>query len=148
MLVAGMTLYERVGGEAFFRSLVDAFYQGVEADPELRPIYPTDLGPGKANLAAFLAQYWGGPPAYSARRGHPRLRLRHARFAIGAPQRDAWLRHMRDAVRASGASAEDAAALDAYFASTASMLVNHFGALGTEADQLAVLPTGEQPPAP
>ena len=32
----------------------------------------------------FLAQYWGGPPDYSAEKGHPRLRMRHAPFAIGA----------------------------------------------------------------
>ena len=28
-------------------------------------------------------------------RGHPRLRMRHARFVIGEAERDAWLRHMR-----------------------------------------------------
>lgn len=46
----------------------------------------------------FLVQYWGGPRTYSDRRGHPRLRMRHAPFAIGEVERDAWLRHMRDAV--------------------------------------------------
>jgi len=40
-------------------------------------------------------QYWGGPGTYGERRGHPRLRMRHAHFAIGEAERDAWLRHMR-----------------------------------------------------
>ncbi len=46
----------------------------------------------------FLVQYWGGPTAYSDERGHPRLRLRHAPFAIGTAERDAWLRRMRAAL--------------------------------------------------
>jgi hemoglobin len=107
----GSTLYARVGGAPYFVALVDRFYEGVERDPALRPLYPADLEPGKANLAGFLAQYWGGPPDYSARRGHPRLRMRHFRFAIGTRERDAWLRHMAAAVHESHASPEDAQAL-------------------------------------
>ena len=30
----------------------------------------------------FLEQYWGGPTTYSEQRGHPRLRMRHAPFAV------------------------------------------------------------------
>ena len=93
----------------------------------LRPIYPADLVPGKANLAAFLAQYWGGPPSYSARRGHPRLRMRHFPFAIGTAERDAWVGHMVDAVRESPARQDDADALVAYFEQAATMLVNQDG---------------------
>lgn len=85
------SLHERVGGDAYFVALVERFYARVEDDPVLRPIYPANLEPGKANLAAFLAQYWGGPPSYSARRGHPRLRMRHFPFAIGSRERDEWL---------------------------------------------------------
>ena len=118
------TLYQRVGGDAYFVALVERFYQGVEDDPVLRPIYPKHLAPGKVNLASFLAQYWGGPPEYSARRGHPRLRMRHFRFAIGHRERDAWVHHMTNAVRNSPASAEDAEALVAYFESAATMLIN------------------------
>ena len=90
----------------------------------MRAIYPDDLGPGKANLAGFLAQYWGGPPEYSRRRGHPRLRMRHFAFAIGPHERDAWLQHMTVAVRESPASPEDAALLLAYFDQAAAHLVN------------------------
>src|SRR5262249_1880800 len=94
-----VSFYEAVGGEETFRRLVHAFYQGVAADPELRRVYPSkDLGPAEEHLRLFLIQYWGGPRTYDERRGHPRLRMRHARFVIGEAERDAWLRHMRDAL--------------------------------------------------
>ena len=94
-----LSLYAAVGGEETFRRLVSRFYQRVADDPELRAVYPSrDLGPAEEHLRLFLIQYWGGPGTYSERRGHPRLRMRHARFAIGEAEREAWLRHMRAAM--------------------------------------------------
>ncbi len=93
------SFYEAVGGEETFRRLVHVFYQGVAADPELRPVYPSkNLGPAEEHLRLFLMQYWGGPRSYDELRGHPRLRMRHAHFSIGEAERDAWLRHMRAAM--------------------------------------------------
>jgi hemoglobin len=93
------SFYEAIGGEETFRRLVHAFYAGVASDPVLRAVYPEDdLGPAEERLRLFLMQYWGGPTTYSDERGHPRLRMRHAPFAIGAAARDAWLRHMRAAL--------------------------------------------------
>jgi hemoglobin len=93
------SFFAAVGGEETFRRLVDAFYAGVAEDPVLRSLYPEeDLGPAAARLRMFLIQYWGGPTTYSEQRGHPRLRLRHAPFAINETARDAWLRHMRAAL--------------------------------------------------
>ena len=86
-------------GEQFFVELVERFYEGVAGDAVLRPLYPSqDLTDAKARLCGFLVQYWGGPADYSAARGHPRLRMRHAPYAIGEAQRDAWLAHMTLAV--------------------------------------------------
>jgi hemoglobin len=97
--VVSPDFFERAGGEQTFRLLVQRFYDGVAADPLLRPLYPeADLEPAADRLALFLIQYWGGPSTYSANRGHPRLRMRHAPFVIGEAERDAWLRHMRDAL--------------------------------------------------
>jgi len=121
------TLYDRVGGEPFFTSLVERFYAGVEGDPVLRGLYPEDLGPPRRHLALFLVQYWGGPRTYSDERGHPRLRMRHLPFRIGQIERDAWLRHMLAAVAASGAAPDDAEALLAYFETAATSLVNQPG---------------------
>ena len=118
------TLYERVGGDAFFTSLVDRFYAGLEQDAVLRPLYPEDLGPPRRHLALFLAQYWGGPRTYSLERGHPRLRMRHMRFRIGGAEREAWLGHMRAAVESGAASEADADALMAYFEMAAASLIN------------------------
>lgn len=93
------SVYEAIGGEETFRRLVDTFYAGVATDPALRALYPEDdLGPAAERLRMFLIQYWGGPTTYSERRGHPRLRMRHAPFAINEAARDAWLSHMRDAL--------------------------------------------------
>jgi hemoglobin len=95
-----VTVYERVGGMAFFETLVDRFYEGVADDPVLLPLYPEphDLAPARRRLTLFLAQYWGGPSDYSDERGHPRLRMRHAPFSIGGEERDRWLVHMRAAL--------------------------------------------------
>ena len=118
------TAFERWGGEAFFTALVERFYEGVAVDPLLRPMYPEDLSDSKAHLAMFLMQYWGGPRHYSEQRGHPRLRMRHARFAIGSAQADAWLRHMTDAVHSSGLQAADEEELLEYLAMAARSLIN------------------------
>jgi len=102
--VAEHSFYDAAGGEEFFTRLVHLFYQGVAADPVLRPVYPArDLGPAEEHLRLFLMQYWGGPRTYDELRGHPRLRMRHARFAIGEAERDAWLHHMRVALDELGA---------------------------------------------
>jgi len=93
------TFYDAVGGEPTFRAIVARFYELVAMDDVLRALYPEeDLGPAEERLGLFLMQYWGGPTTYSDERGHPRLRMRHAPFAIGGAERDAWLRAMRVAV--------------------------------------------------
>ncbi|MFN2464266.1 MAG: globin [Candidatus Dormibacteria bacterium] len=119
-----LSVFERVGGAAWFVALVDRFYAGVEGDATLRPLYPSDLEPGKHHLSLFLAQYWGGPSDYQSLRGHPRLRQRHFPFPIGPRERDAWLHHMTAAVRAGGADAASEAELLAYFQMAANSLVN------------------------
>ena len=121
---AAMTLYEVVGGEQFFIDLVDHFYRGVDDDPRLRHMYPEDLTEPKANTAAFLVQYWGGPTTYSERRGHPRLRMRHAPFVIGEAERDAWIEHMFAAVDAMEPDPAVDAALREYFDMAATHMIN------------------------
>jgi hemoglobin len=118
------TLYQRVGKEPFFTELVDKFYEGVELDEVLRRLYPADLGPGKAHLAGFLSQYWGGPPSYSLERGHPALRMRHRPFSIGQAERDAWVLHMTEAVAVSDASPQDKVLMLKYFSDAGTFLMN------------------------
>ena len=93
------TFYDAVGGHPTFVALVRRFYEGVAGDQPLRDLYPEeDLGPAEERLRGFLEQYWGGPTTYSEQRGHPRLRMRHAPYAVTPDMRDRWIRHMRDAV--------------------------------------------------
>ena len=120
-----VSFYEAVGGEETFRRLVHAFYQGVAADPELRRVYPSkNLEPAEEHLRLFLMQYWGGPRTYDELRGHPRLRMRHARFVIGEAERDAWLRHMRAALDEVGLDPAHDAQLWEYLVMAANSLVN------------------------
>ena len=119
-----MTLFEAVGGTPFFETLVERFYDGVERDDVLRPLYPEDLEPSRRHLTLFLAQYWGGPAGYSDLRGHPRLRMRHAQFVVGEQERDRWLLHMRAAVASLDPPEDVAKALDEYFEYAADAMRN------------------------
>jgi hemoglobin len=123
-------MYDRVGGDEFFDALTRRFYAGVAEDPVLQPLYPADADEFEAarrHLQGFLIQYWGGPATYSEERGHPRLRMRHAPFVIGEAERDAWLRHMTAAVRASGLRPLDEAQMLTYFEASAAHMVNAAG---------------------
>src|SRR5688500_20158874 len=114
-LPSARTFYDEVGGAPVFHALVEHFYAGVRTDPVLAPLYPQDDWDGaEARFRGFLEQYWGGPTTYSQERGHPRLRMRHAPFAIGEVERDAWLGHMRDAVDSLALTPEQAAPLWGY----------------------------------
>jgi hemoglobin len=119
-------VYDRVGGQAFFDRLVDGFYDRVEADPVLLRLYPDpdDLQGARRRLALFLAQYWGGPSTYSQERGHPRLRMRHAPFAIGPEERDHWLAAMTASLDDQDLAADVREAFDAYFAMAAGSMMN------------------------
>jgi hemoglobin len=118
------TIYEQLGGEEAFHRLVAAFYEGAEGDPVLRPLYPEDLTESREHLALFLAQFFGGPPRYSEKRGHPRLRMRHLPFPIGPRERDAWLAHMERAVEVIAVPSPAREVLLDYFRRAAEFLVN------------------------
>jgi hemoglobin len=119
------SFYEAVGGAQTFHRLVGRFYEGVAADPLLRPLYPDgDLAAAEDHLRWFLEQYWGGPKTYGEQRGHPRLRLRHAPFRIGPAERDAWLGHMRAAVDALALPVDQETELWDYLVMAANSLVN------------------------
>lgn len=86
------SFYEAVGGEETFRQITHEFYKQVRTDDILAPMYPDgDFDGAEDRLTWFLMQYWGGPQTYGERRGHPRLRMRHAEFPIDIAARDRWL---------------------------------------------------------
>lgn len=117
--------YDEIGGMATIRRIVDRFYEGVAEDEVMRPMYPEeDLGPAAERLTLFLAQYWGGPTTYSERRGHPRLRMRHAPYTVNTEARDRWLRHFRAGLDEAGLTPEQDARFWAYVTHAAQFMVN------------------------
>jgi len=119
------TFYDEIGGMATFETIVSVFYAGVATDPVLRPLYPEeDLGPAEVRFRLFLAQYWGGPTTYSDERGHPRLRMRHAPFAVTPEAKDRWLVHFRAGLDAADLTPEQDQRFWEYVTHAAQFMVN------------------------
>ena len=119
------TFYDEIGGHETIARIVEVFYEGVASDEVLRPLYPDeDLAPAAARLTMFLVQYWGGPTTYSNQRGHPRLRMRHAPFAVTMAARDRWLTHFREGLDAVELTPEQDAEFWAYVQQAATFMVN------------------------
>ncbi len=119
------TFYEEIGGLDTIRTIVSRFYAGVAQDPVLRPLYPeADLAPAAERFTLFLAQYWGGPTTYSDLRGHPRLRMRHAPYAVTPLARDHWLLHFRAGLDAAALAPELDAQFWDYVTHAAQFMVN------------------------
>ena len=124
-MTEAVTFYEEIGGFETFRRIVAKFYEGVAGDEVLRPLYPDeDLGPAEERFLLFLVQYWGGPTTYSERRGHPRLRMRHAPFPVDERARDRWLTHFREALDAVQLTPEQDAQFWAYVTHAATFMIN------------------------
>ncbi|MBT8487253.1 MAG: group II truncated hemoglobin [Gemmatimonadetes bacterium] len=86
--------FELMGGTDGIRSLVDRFYDIMDAEPDaagIRALHPPNLDSSREKLFLFLTGWTGGPPLYVEKHGHPRLRARHLPFLIGQSERDAWV---------------------------------------------------------
>jgi hemoglobin len=93
--------YQRIGGEAKVRELVQRFYQLMDELPEahrIRKMHHIDLQNAEDKLFMFLTGWMGGPQLYVEKFGHPRLRQRHMPFAIGDDERDQWMMCMAQAL--------------------------------------------------
>ena len=115
-------------GEEGFRRLVAAFYSQIPTDDILGPMYAgRDLSEAEERLREFLIFRFGGPARYIENRGHPRLRMRHAPFAVDQRSRDRWMRLMNRALEEVPLPMEAAELLRSFFSSTATFLVNRAG---------------------
>jgi hemoglobin len=115
----------RLIGEEGFAALVAAFYRQVPGDDILGPMYPPDdLVGAEVRLRDFLVGRFGGPMRYMEQRGHPRLRLRHAPFAIDPAARNRWMILMTRALDEVQLSPVAADRLRAFFDDVATMMVN------------------------
>ena len=112
-------------GDHGFERLVAAFYRRVPQDDILGAMYPAhDLEAAEQRLRDFLVFRFGGPQRYVDERGHPRLRIRHAPFKIGAAARDRWVGLMNAALEEAQFPPEVEQVLRAFFESTATFLIN------------------------
>lgn len=124
---AGNTIYAQVGGMETFNTLCTKFYDRVQHDEVMWPMYPQDDLEGAIwRLSRFLGQYFGGPATYSSMRGHPRLRMRHAASHVNPEARDRWLQHMTAAVDEMEFPPAVRATMLDYFDRAATAMVNTF----------------------
>jgi hemoglobin len=112
-------------GESGLTNLVAAFYRRVPADDILGPLYPTDdLAGAEQRLRQFLIFRFGGPDTYIRERGHPRLRMRHAPFAVTRAGRDRWVALMEAAMEEANTPADVRPVLRKFFADAATFMIN------------------------
>ena len=122
------TFYDEIGGSPTITGIVKRFYEGVATDEVLRPLYPEeDLSAAEERFRMFLEQYWGGPTTYSEQRGHPRLRMRHAPFAVDPEARDHWLSCFRAALDSVDLTPEQDARFWEYVTHAAQFMINTHG---------------------
>jgi hemoglobin len=86
------TLYEWLGGMPALNALTQRFYERVQVDPLLAPVF-AHMGAGHpAHVAAFLAEVLGGPPAYSeAHGGHAHMVQQHLGRHLTHEMRRRWV---------------------------------------------------------
>src|SRR5262245_19834668 len=117
-------IYAAVGEEGFQR-LVAAFYRQVPGDDILGPMYPADgLAGAEQRLRDFLVGRFGGPQRYIEQRGHPRLRMRHAPFAVTTAARHRWIYLMNQALDDVRFPPDVDGLLREFFAAVATMMIN------------------------
>lgn len=131
--VATDSVYARLGGASAVRALVDRFYALMDELPEaytVRQLHPESLAGSADSLFKYLSGWFGGPPLYIQERGHPRLRMRHAPYAIGMVERDEWMLCMRQALAEQVTDPALRAAVEQAFTSMAEHMVNTGNAAG------------------
>jgi hemoglobin len=120
------TLFERLGEENL-RLMVDRFYDLVFAHGQIAHLFKTDKNVIKEKQRLFLTQFLGGPPLYSEKYGHPKLRARHMPHPIGEEDAVAWLSCMSAAITSLSIEESLKDELFKRFIPTAMFMVNREG---------------------
>jgi len=121
------TPYEALGGAPVIKRLVHRFYELMDQLPEaytVRQMHPENLAGSAASLFEFLSGWFGGPPLYAEKKGHPRLRMRHAPYEINRVVRDEWMLCMTQAITEQVDDAEFRAWLVTTFSQMADHMIN------------------------
>lgn len=136
-VASSLTPYEAIGGEAGIQKMVYRFYALMDELPEaymVRKMHPESLAGSAESLFEFLSGWLGGPPLYANQKGHPRLRMRHAPYAVDQAVRNEWMQCMTQAIEEQVSDPQFRAWLLARFAQMASHMIDtesappcHFG---------------------
>jgi hemoglobin len=83
------TLYAWAGGEAALSRMINAFYDRVEADDLLAPLFGDGVGADhRDHVVAWWSEVFGGPTRYTDDLGgYPRMVRKHIGLSITAEQR-------------------------------------------------------------
>jgi hemoglobin len=125
-----INFYDQLGGEMAIRKLVHRFYELMDELPEayaVRKLHSENLNEIESTLFEFLSGWFGGPGLYIAKKGHPRLRMRHTSYAISPHLRDEWMLCMTQALTEQVADEKFRNSLIVKFSEMASHLINTDG---------------------
>jgi hemoglobin len=128
-LYGNKNFFEKIGGLKTIHRVVDIFYDLVEKDPDLRPLFPKSLHHGRQMQKLFLEEWLGGRPLYSSR-GREKGAIQggmhgiHYRFVIPVKAAGRWLHHMASALKEAGVLEKDRAGIMEVLAPIAHEMVN------------------------
>ena len=118
------TVLDAIGKDGI-AAMVAAFYRRVRHDDLIGPMYPDDDWEGsEERLREFLWFRIAQDPTYILKRGHPRLRMRHAPFRIDAAARDRWLELMAESMDETQINGPAREWLDGFFYQIADFMRN------------------------
>ncbi|MEM7556471.1 MAG: group 1 truncated hemoglobin [Cyanobacteria bacterium P01_A01_bin.84] len=102
------TLYEKIGGKATLEKVVDEFHKLILADSSLNAFFAnTDMEKQGNHQVAFFSQILGGPNDYQGRS----MDKTHSGMSLQQPHFDAIVKHLTNAMTASGVSSDDTKAV-------------------------------------
>jgi len=91
------TLYSELGSHKL-NELVNNFYDIIFHESTIAHLFQNEKDLIREKQYLFLTQFFGGPPLYSEKFGHPKLKMRHLPHSIGVDEKDEWLRCMKMAI--------------------------------------------------
>lgn len=91
------TLYSKIGSEQL-NLLVNTFYDLIFEESSIAHLFKDGGESIREKQFLFLTQFLGGPPLYSEKYGHPKMKMRHLPHPIGEAEKNEWLRCMKIAI--------------------------------------------------
>mgnify|MGYP006104467255 CR=1 FL=1 len=95
--MSSKTIYAMLGEENL-RTMVNRFYDLVQKNEIISPLFKGEFEEIRQKQFMFLTQFFGGPGLYTKEFGHPKMRMRHLPHAITAEAKDEWLKCMKASV--------------------------------------------------